>query len=106
MQTKVDATQKPDTQKRGFTLQKRDGSVITARIPPSWTVGQALGTLAARAGYEPTLGDQELSYRLAVRTGKDERFCLVPEHKAFGDLPEGSLLTVVPSLAPAAVVSA
>jgi hypothetical protein len=82
-----------------FFLAKRDGTKVRCLIPCHYTVAQAKGILAERAGYEPMIADEPLSVRLAVETETDRQ--LLPDEKRFGDLEEGQTLTSIPSLAPA-----
>ena len=85
--------------KREYSLQKRDGTFIHCRIPAHYTVKEAKGTLAERAGYEPNIAEDELSVRLAVETDTGSR--LLPDQTRFRDLEEGLRLKPIPSLAPA-----
>ncbi len=95
-------TMKPkgrQTETREYVLQKRDGVLIRCRIPGHYTVKEAKGTLAERAGYEPSIAEDELSVRLAVETDTGSR--LLPDEMRFRDLDEGLRLKPIPSLAPA-----
>lgn len=85
--------------KKEFSLTKRDGTQIRCLIPGHFTVEQAKGVLAERAGYEPMIADEPLSVRLAVESEAGRH--LLPDESRFRDLDEGLTLTAIPSLAPA-----
>lgn len=86
-------------QKREYFLEKRDGTEIRCLVPGHFTVGQAKGVLAERAGYEPNIAEDGLSVRLAVRTSAGH--ALLPDETRFRDLEEGLTLKPIPGLAPA-----
>jgi hypothetical protein len=85
--------------KREYALVKRDGTEIRCKIPGHYTISQAKGILAERAGYEPNIAEDGLSVRLAVQT--DAGHSLLPDETRFRDLEEGLKLRPIPSLAPA-----
>ncbi|MGA2068503.1 MAG: hypothetical protein ABSG86_26250 [Thermoguttaceae bacterium] len=87
--------------KREYVLAKRDGTPIRCLIPGHYTVQEAKGILAERAGYEPNIAEDGLSVRLAVETDAGSR--LLPDEMRFRDLEEGLRLKPIPSLAPARV---
>ena len=98
MQT-ITKTETYEEAKREYSLSRRDGTTVQCRIPGHYTVAQAKGILAERAGYEPKIADEPLSVRLAVVTESGRH--LLPDTSRFRDLDEGATLTAIPSLAPA-----
>jgi hypothetical protein len=91
--------QQQEETKRKFLLNKRDGALARCLIPEDFTVEQAKGILAERAGYEPNIAGDPSSVRLAVETETGRR--LLADEMRFRDLEEGLTLTAIPSLAPA-----
>ncbi|MBM4089077.1 MAG: hypothetical protein FJ276_06550 [Planctomycetes bacterium] len=89
--------------RREFTLVKKNGLEIGARIPEHLTIGDVKNLLAERAGYESELGDgtddDGMGVRLAVET--DGGFRLYPDETRFRDLQAGAKLKPIRSLAPA-----
>ncbi len=92
-----------DTEKREYMLLKRDGREIPARIPAHYTVREATSVLAEKAGYEPQVGKESLSFRMAVET-ETGGHRLLSEETRFSDLEEGLRMRPIPSLAPARIV--
>jgi hypothetical protein len=99
MQTATKAKAPEAEVKRQYVLEKRDGTPVPCRVPGHYTVGEAKGILAERAGYEPNIAEDGLSVRLAVETDSGRR--LLPDEMRFRDLDEGLRLKPIPSLAPA-----
>ena len=99
MQTTMKSTGQQTEAKRKYVLAKRDGTSIPCLIPGHYTIKEAKGILAERAGYEPNIAEDGLSVRMAVETDAGSR--LLPDEMRFRDLEEGLRLKAIPSLAPA-----
>ena len=87
------------TDKKSFILMKRSGDECPCRIPGDYSVEQAKDLLAERAGYEPKIGTDPLSVRLAIETESGRH--LLPDDTRFDEIDEEARLVPIPSLAPA-----